>query len=603
MVGKFYKRILGSLLCVFVASVIALAPFTPTFEYQKAEAITVFDATNLVENAATAISTAATAASTAASAGFNAITSWATGSLVTKEFTLDGIAWLLINSFLESMLESVIDWVNNGFEGSPSFVQDLRGFLVNVADGVAGEFILGTPLSFMCSPFQLDIRYALSDEYLFGRDIETNDYTPQCYISEVLQNIQNFTVDVNGNIDIGAAYNSNSFATGGWAWWLGVTQSQGNTVFGAYSEAQAALNIALRNAKGEEVELLNWGRGFLSFKKCDDTGACSIVTPGAAIQTTLENALNIPSNRLTIADEINELIAAVLNQLVQQVLGDNGLFGVSSSDYAGSGSSYWDYFADDANGDTIGLNADTPSQGESNSYSTYLNGVISDTQYAIDAYNRVSTQYPDLTFPAVPQEIIDANTDAKQKLTTLQSIIDNIDDLYEQLSNTTDQAEAEALMDAIETLQDALPSASEVAEMQREYNATVGIIVDQYIASLNVTLSDAGQDTIDTAPPTNTGTSGDPVSGSGNYPDSVDPTTGTPDLDFGNGVPDGSVTTLKAVVTESRDCSPDERLTGAYVDGVMYCLYESGVTTNDASNCARATLTSTTDTAGNYQCL
>jgi hypothetical protein len=325
---------------LIVVAFLILAPFSPTFEYQKAEAgpNIVQDPWNLAQNTI--------------SAAANTITSFATNELFIKEYVLDGLAWTFINAVLEEMIRSITAWVNAGFpDGGPAFVQDLGGFLLNIADGVAGDFILGTQLGFLCSPFQLDIRVALSGQYLNGGR-GSDGYQPQCRITGILENIRNFTVNVDGSVDLGSAYDSRSFGAGGWAWWLGTTESQENNVYGAYASAQAALSVALRNAKGEEIKLLEFGRGFLSREVCNPPGSsnCSIVTPGAVIEQQLEKALGAPMDRITIADEINELIGALLSALVREALGGvMGMLGLSEAGgYGASGSlSYLEAMAND----------------------------------------------------------------------------------------------------------------------------------------------------------------------------------------------------------------------------------------------------------------
>ena len=47
---------------------------------------------------------------------------------------------------IQQMTVSIVNWINSGFNGKPSFVQNYQQFFNNVADQAAGEFIRGSSL-------------------------------------------------------------------------------------------------------------------------------------------------------------------------------------------------------------------------------------------------------------------------------------------------------------------------------------------------------------------------------------------------------------------------------------------------------------------------
>src|SRR3989344_1557050 len=73
----------------------------------------------------------------------------------------------------------------------PSF----NKFFNNVGDQAAGEFIRGTGLAFLCSPFQMQIRIAVAQSY-------ARRGAASCTLTGVIKNINSF---MNGN-----------FSQGGW---------------------------------------------------------------------------------------------------------------------------------------------------------------------------------------------------------------------------------------------------------------------------------------------------------------------------------------------------------------------------------------------------
>ena len=264
------------------------------------------------------------------SAGLEAVTSFATNSMFIKDTVLDAIGWALAKALVSKMVSSLVNWINNGFEGRPAFIQDIQGFLLDTADQVAGEYIqgLGGLGSFICSPFQLDIQIALNLQYIQDR---SNQPAPTCTLSGIIDNIDGF---INGG----------SFQEGGWKDWFRITATpQSYTPYGSALAGQAGLRAGIINAQGEEIKLLDFGDGFLSTKKCkvvDGKKECSVVLPGQTIADAL--TLNLDSGRQTLiqADEINEIIAALLGQLANTALtGTAGLLGLSS----GTGHTYSGY--------------------------------------------------------------------------------------------------------------------------------------------------------------------------------------------------------------------------------------------------------------------
>jgi hypothetical protein len=281
---------------------------------------------------------------TTASAGFDSITSWATGSLWIKENVLDGIGWALAKRIVSSMVSSLINWINSGFQGSPAFVQDLKGFLLQAADEVIGEYIedLGGIGSFICSPFRLDVQVSVAMQYQQARSNGGDGQpAPTCTLSGIIDNIEGF---------IGGAFDQ-----GGWQDWFQITATpQTYTPYGAALSAQVGARARIINAQGEELKLLEFGDGFLSGEICETVhGAgspredCFISKPGKIIQEALSFNLDSGRQSLITADEINEIIAALLGQLANAAMtGMAGLLGLSSGTgytYAGfEGGSFLD---------------------------------------------------------------------------------------------------------------------------------------------------------------------------------------------------------------------------------------------------------------------
>ena len=283
------------------------------------------------------------------SAGYDAVTSFASNSLFIKETILDGIAWVLAKAIVSGMVSSLVNWINSGFAGSPAFVQDLQGFLLQTADQAFGEYLqsLGGFGSFVCSPFRLDVQISLALQYDQSRKDQP---APTCTLSGIIDNIEGF---------IGG-----SFEEGGWKDWFKLTSSpETYTPYGSALAAQAGSRVQILNAEGEAFTLLDFGDGFLSGEICEIVEGpggskedCFISKPGQVISEAL--SFNLDSGRQTLiaADEFNEIIAALLGQLANKAItGTAGLLGLSGgtgyTDNSYSGGSFTNQLQEDAAGD------------------------------------------------------------------------------------------------------------------------------------------------------------------------------------------------------------------------------------------------------------
>ncbi len=417
----------------FVIVFLAFAFFTPisysvnndTISVQTAHATLATEASNTgdwVSNILNGIVQAATRALTS-------LVEQATNSLVIKEYTLDGIAWALVNTLLQQMIQGITDWVSSGFQGTPAFITDFKGYLMNVGDAVAQDFIEGTPLETLCTPFRLNIQVALSIQY--AKTTRYAQRNKQCTISGIVGNVENF---INGD-----------FLQGGWDGWFQMTLNPQNNVYGSMLEAETAFKASIGSERDKEVNLLSFGQGLFSTK--DEFG--DVITPGKTVETGLNHALGLPGDRLALADEIDELIAALLGQLVQTVMGSGiGNLGGGGGG-GGGGSTYWDNVATQQSqqGSTNTNTMFTRNDTIWNDYIGVQNTIISMINNAEDY---MATRYPNCTTtpgtltPSLQNQL----TAAQNGITSMQTVIDTVNNYeadYQALGSGT-TAERDALI-------------------------------------------------------------------------------------------------------------------------------------------------------------
>lgn len=229
---------------------------------------------------------------------------------------LNCIARTIARSVIQQVTASVVDWINSGFDGKPAFVQDYKQFFTNVADRAAGEFIQGSDLAFLCSPFKAQVRVALAQSYARSRSGSGNGLS--CSLSQVVNNVDDFV--------------NNGFASGGWGGLLAFTTEPTNNPYGATMYAQLLLNNKIA-ADSRDAGLKISPGGFLSKEECTGPintvpgtpnygkqASCKIVTPGQTIEAELHKTLGTTIDSLNLADNFDEIISALINQLMTRVL-------------------------------------------------------------------------------------------------------------------------------------------------------------------------------------------------------------------------------------------------------------------------------------------
>ncbi len=223
--------------------------------------------------------------------------------------SLDAIGFCIANELIHYIMESTIQWVNSGFQGKPVFVENAGAFLKDVADREAGNFvqeILGESIGVdVCAPFRVQLVVDTIGGY-------TNKYAnkSKCTLSAIKNNYNGFIQDWN---------------QGGLPGWFELIQ-QPNNIHGARILAQDELRTRISQRQNAVKIELDWTRGYKNFKYCDGPtradGSCDpqyekTGTPGQIIESVINQRIGSAERRIEIADEFDELVSALVNQLVK----------------------------------------------------------------------------------------------------------------------------------------------------------------------------------------------------------------------------------------------------------------------------------------------
>jgi len=271
---------------------------------------------------------------------------------------LNGIAWAAAKAVVNSLTQSIVNWVNSGFEGSPAFATDLNTNLRQLGDAVATDFLndLLTDTGkgdMIQSPFAESIGEGIIAGYYL--------YTSGDRLAARLRyTLDNFSQN-------SQAFLSGDFSQGGWNAFSAANNTCGNNPYCSRFAAYDELIDRLDSQVNQRIEEFRAGNGFLSWRgdckqyasgststPLKDSDAClghTINTPGSVIEAQLEHTLGSGLRQLELADSINEIVGALVSQLVTQVIGGTGLLG-SSESTAGGGRSLTDSIGQNTNTNT-----------------------------------------------------------------------------------------------------------------------------------------------------------------------------------------------------------------------------------------------------------
>lgn len=271
---------------------------------------------------------------------------------------LDGLAWTAAKMTVQSITRSTVNWINSGFQGSPAFVTDLQANFAYLGDAIADDFFMHLDQEVqmatgfnLTTPFQDQINWQLRQEYYRTTASWGLDYT-----------LNQFSEDPRAFIDQGR------FNQGGFNAFFAASQNPANNPFGAYTRASNELWRRIGDARQRRMAELGFGRGFLPWRGPCRTAAAaggaqnlsraegcpfnSVRTPGSVIEDQLAHTLGSGVRQLELADSINEIVGALMGQLVNQVLGAGGLIGTSMPG-PGGGATFLDRLASPAQFDGV----------------------------------------------------------------------------------------------------------------------------------------------------------------------------------------------------------------------------------------------------------
>ncbi len=248
---------------------------------------------------------------------------------------LQSMGRLMIKKLLQKLTISTVAWINSGFNGSPSFIQDPSKFFGDMAKNeilkFGGEINNPTYYPFgkawlKNTAMAFNNKFADNARYSLDQEIRDSDPTSSAIT---------FQTD---------------FSQGGWDAWTALTQNPANNPLGfklmADNELQTRLVGTNESAAQLTHDALAQANGFLSDTRCvvpdgitkqeNDAAVAErstnpkgpykhtlcdrweIVTPGKAVSDAVTNVMGYQNNAYLNVTDLNDSIAAITDALLSQ---------------------------------------------------------------------------------------------------------------------------------------------------------------------------------------------------------------------------------------------------------------------------------------------
>lgn len=313
-----------------------------SFHFKKAEAQFV-GAAIVTGDPFTEAQWVATATATGISAGVNtAMSTWET---VRKNW-LDMLVYQAAQLMLNQITENIVTWIQNGFEGDPSFAVDPKRLFNDLADMVAGDLAAQIRGLAVCD-FDVNFKLNLMNSLLLTQDQDSK------FSRKVVCPFD--TIDVSSCDSNGqncktispakrAEAFSQKFTNGLWGAYEASLRDGGNK-FGVAlttkrevdrrtAESQKiqgdkltqsggfldVLNLSSCEYPGEVQERLDSGEVNSGEKQALQRTWCKTGTPGSIVGSQLQKTTGIDMDRLGFADNLNKIATAFIQQLAKTAI-------------------------------------------------------------------------------------------------------------------------------------------------------------------------------------------------------------------------------------------------------------------------------------------
>lgn len=241
----------------------------------------------------------------------------------------DAMGYCIVNTMIIYIADSTIQWINTGFEGNPAFLNNPDQFFEDLANQEKVAFLQGLAYgvnSSVCGVFKNSVvsailsRYGQNQQNMYNQGYQNGGYNAGYGQNGPISSCPFDQTPGKLNAFMTGSFNEG----GGWDTWFQVTQNPMSNPYETYFAANDRMNQQVQAVQISQNRELTWNNGYLSFRKCEngekDKSKCSITTPGTVIQNQLNSTLNLGKNRLVLAEKFDQVVTAVVDQLITTAL-------------------------------------------------------------------------------------------------------------------------------------------------------------------------------------------------------------------------------------------------------------------------------------------
>lgn len=261
-----------------------------------------------------------------------------------KELGLDGLLNLAAQVAIDQLTQSIVGWVKGGNDGNPFYITDLSGFLYDIETKKAHQNAAMLRATRSCyTPggstagawVDPDTGQVVGGGGSTWIDPDTGLPRQDDIVAASIENAYGRTQNVTCPFSDGTPFRS--VEQDGWSGFVASSFNPKANAFAGDIYIQEKIAREQQIAREQALAEASWNRGYLSVKNCDTPdGTCVTKTPGSVLESQTNTSLSSGLRKLELADEIDEMLSAVMTAAVERVFSEaDGLFSNALSSLPG----------------------------------------------------------------------------------------------------------------------------------------------------------------------------------------------------------------------------------------------------------------------------
>lgn len=258
-----------------------------------------------------------------------------------KELGLDALLNLAAQVAIDQLTSSIVGWVKGGDGGNPMYITDLSGFLYDIevkkahenAEMLRATRSCYTPGANGGAWVDPDTGLVVNGGGSTWIDPDTGLPREDDIVAASIENAYSGRGSFSCPFSDGGSFRS--IEQDGWSGFVASSVNPKANPFAGDIYIQE--KIAREQERAREIALAKaaWNKGYLDSEDCS-SGTCVVKTPGSVTESQVNTSLSSGLRKLELADELDEMMSAVMNAAIERVFSEaEGLFSSVTSNLPG----------------------------------------------------------------------------------------------------------------------------------------------------------------------------------------------------------------------------------------------------------------------------